>query len=87
MGYILPVTPYTYTNYHYRITDKHQPHQINASYKVIFHKIEEMYDFHKKNYYPKANKMKEGTKTVPLHSFQVDEKTRVKLTGKGKSSI
>ena len=83
MGYILPVTPYTYANYHYRMAEKNQPHQINAPYKVVFHEIKETYDFHRKNHVPKESQMKEKPDTVPLYSFQVDQVKKAEITGKG----
>ncbi|HLS65980.1 MAG TPA: hypothetical protein VK029_03195 [Pseudogracilibacillus sp.] len=50
MGYILPVTHYTYQQYHRRINKRTKsPHAIDATPKVTFHMINDSYEFHAKN--------------------------------------
>src|SRR5690625_6692651 len=42
MGYILPITQYTYVNYQARMMDsKKSPHYIGKPYKVVFNKIQQ----------------------------------------------
>lgn len=45
MGYILPITHYTYNDYHRRIIkENRRPHYIDAPHRVNFYKINREFD-------------------------------------------
>lgn len=81
MGYILPITHFTYNNYHYRVNHyKKSPHHVGATYKVIFHKINNTYDLHEKN--PTYKRREEEVK-IPLQYLKINPIQKAELTGKG----
>lgn len=95
MGYILPITQYTYMNYHAReIKDKKSVHHIGATYKVMFHKIHDNERPPYNNLFNIAEKAeeKEGETTKSVHqmtrherkdNYIIDKATKARLTGKG----
>lgn len=95
MGYILPITQYTYMNYHAReIKDKKSVHHIGATYKVIFHKIQDSERPPYNNHYNivKEIEEKEEETTKSIHqmtrherkdNYIIDKATKASLTGKG----
>lgn len=77
MGYILPVTHYTYQNYQRRIIkDNRSPHYIDAPHRVTFYKIN--HNFNEKTTFYDVLKEKER------ELFQITKGEKAELTGKGK---
>lgn len=77
MGYILPVTHYTYQQYHRRIEKrKRSPHAIDATPRVVFHVIDDSYKFHAKNvmYNKIGKKVYDGKEEKKRNVDHPDEK-------------
>lgn len=76
LGYILPITQYSYINYSYRMQENDdRPHYVDKSFKVIFDQ--------------KSNDMQNETREQMLsnhfeRNINVDLEEKVELTGKGK---
>ncbi|HLR70342.1 MAG TPA: hypothetical protein VK085_02795 [Pseudogracilibacillus sp.] len=82
MGYILPVTHYTYQNYHSRMVErKKNPHYVEAPFKVRFHKIDDTYDFNKRKNFHTILKEKKKQ----LEPDLIAEREKTVLTGKGRN--
>jgi|SRR5690625_3557966 len=95
MGYILPITQYTYVNYHAReLKDKKSVHHIGETYKVMFHTIQGDEHNHYDNNYNELEDREETEEEIMSHNHQVtrherkssyfiDKDTKASLTGKG----
>lgn len=99
MGYILPITQYTYINYQARMLEgEKSPYYIDATYKVTLNKIQgDGHDQSKQNQYEvdeseEIDKMKgdevlesehQDAPFIRRNSYIIDKATKAILTGKG----
>lgn len=76
MGYILPITQYSYINYSYRMQKSDDsPHYVDKPFKVIFGEAsEDMYQARQQ--YVSSNHFE--------RSIHVEREEKSELTGKGK---
>lgn len=85
MGYILPITHYTYKNYQNRMKEKKEsPHFIGSTYKVVFHKISSEYEDQEKglDILPLTEQVEEGV-SGGIDFFHISKRQKAKITGKG----
>lgn len=99
MGYILPITQYTYVNYHARMLESRKsPYYIDSTYKVMFNKIQnnrqslyektenEIENNQDTNQLDKSEtkSLQQVTLNVPRNSHVMNTTEETALTGKGK---
>ena len=85
MGYILPITQYTYVNYQARMMDsKKSPHYIGKPYKVVFNKIQQNHpDTYAQN---RHYHMDKDERTTPSSKGDVSFEERVKNYNKNQET-